>query len=82
MMTKLEIRPWMFLKSSILDFQQVLRDAFKTQSKIYMVGTPPVPPPPFKKGEGRRFSKMPIMGVGRGGGESNTIVVNYESVEK
>ena len=79
MMTKLEIRPWMFLKFSIVDFQQVLRDTFKTQSKIYMVGTPPLPPP-FKKGEGRRFSKMPIMGGG--GGESNTIVVNYESVEK
>ena len=42
MMTKLEIRPWMFLKFSIVDFQQVLRDAFKTQSKIYMVGTPPL----------------------------------------
>ena len=54
MMTKLEIRPWMFLKFSIVDFQQVLRDAFKTQSKIYMVGTPPLSPP-FKKGEGRRF---------------------------
>ena len=45
-----------------------------------MLGTPPLFPPFFKKGEGKRFSKMPVMGGG--GGESNTIVVNYESVEK
>ena len=46
-----------------------------------MLGTPPLFPPFFKKGEGKQFSKMPIMGGGGGGG-SNTIVVNYESVEK